>query len=87
MMQQVMLRASGPMESRVVESGSMPACGMRPAVGLKPASPHNAAGMRTDPPVSVPIATAAMPSATETAAPDDDPPGMRARSNGLPGVP
>ena len=61
----------------------------RRAVGLKPASPHNAAGMRTEPPVSEPIAATAMPSVTGTAAPDEEPPGMRpvARSQGLRGVP
>jgi len=36
--------------------------------------PHSAAGMRTEPPVSVPRANAAMPSATDMAAPEDDPP-------------
>jgi hypothetical protein len=58
-------------------------------VGLKPTKPFSAEGMRIDPPVSVPIAPAAMPSVTETAAPDDDPPGMRpaARSKAFFGVP
>ena len=37
--------------------------------------PQNAAGMRQDPPVSVPSATTAMPSATDTAAPLLLPPG------------
>ena len=62
---------------------------MRRAVGLKPVRPHNAAGMRTEPPVSVPRPIAAMPSDTDTAAPEDEPPGMRpvARSQGLFGVP
>ena len=43
--------------------------------------------MRHEPPVSVPIAISHMPSAAAIAAPDDEPPGMRARSAGLPGVP
>jgi hypothetical protein len=45
--------------------------------------------MRADPPVSEHTAAAAMPSVTETAAPEDDPPGIRpwTRSNGLRGVP
>jgi hypothetical protein len=45
--------------------------------------------MRTEPPVSVPIAATAIASATLTAAPDDEPPGIRpvARSYGLRGVP
>ncbi len=51
--------------------------------------PHNAAGMRQEPPVSLPIAMSAMPSATETAPPEVEPPGTRpvARSHGLDGVP
>ena len=51
----------------------MPAVGTRRAVGLNPAMPHRAAGMRTDPAVSVPSAAAAMPSLTETAAPELEP--------------
>jgi hypothetical protein len=45
--------------------------------------------MRIDPPVSVPIAAAAIPSVTEIAGPDDEPPGMRpvARSKAFFGVP
>src|SRR5579863_3888732 len=85
--QQAMLLANGPIESSVVDSGIAPSQGMRGLVGLKPAMPHSAAGMRTEPPVSLPIATTAAPSPTETAAPDDEPPGIRRRSYGLPGVP
>ena len=41
-----------------------------------------------EPPVSVPSATTAIPSATATAAPEEVPPGMRrARSQGASGVP
>ncbi len=48
--------------------------------------------MRIEPPVSDPSAATAMPSATDTAAPDDEPPGMRSTarssgSHGLRGVP
>ena len=59
------------------ESGNAPCVGTRCAVGLKPTMPHSAAGIRQEPPVSVPSAPSAMPSVTETAAPDDEPPGMR----------
>ena len=79
--------ASGPIESSEVESGTTPSIGTRRAVGLKPMMPHTAAGMRTEPPVSVPSAATAMRSATETAAPEEEPPGTRLRSAGLPGVP
>ena len=87
MAQQATLFANGPIESRVVDSGVAPAREIRFCVGLKPTMPHNAAGIRTEPPVSVPIATIAPPSATETAAPEEEPPGMQRRSAGLPGVP
>src|SRR5579872_714724 len=85
--QQETLTPIGPTESSVVESGVAPARGIRNCVGFKPARPQKAAGIRTDPPVSVPIATAAIPSATEIGAPDEEPPGIRLRSQGLPGVP
>jgi hypothetical protein len=62
---------------------------MRRAVGLNPTMPFRAAGIRTDPPVSVPMAAAAMSSVTEIAAPEDEPPGMRPtdRSKTFFGVP
>ena len=60
---------------------------MRCRLGLKPTMPQSAAGMRVEPPVSLPIAISHMPSATATAPPDDEPPGTRVRSAGLPGVP
>ena len=75
--QQATLRAIGPMESSEVDRGTTPSAGTRRAVGLKPVSPQSAAGMRMEPPVSVPMAASAMPSVTDTAAPEDDPPGMR----------
>ena len=78
--QHAALTPIGPIESNVVESGTAPSRCTRYCVGLNPTSPHSAAGMRTEPPVSVPIATAAMPSATETGAPAEEPPGMRLRS-------
>ena len=89
--QQRTLGASGPMESRLADSGSTPSMLTRRAVGLKPVSPHSAEGMRTEPPVSEPMAAMAMPSVTEMAAPEDEPPGMRppsaSRCQGLRGVP
>ena len=50
--------------------------GMRPNDGLKPTVPQKAAGMRTEPPPSVPCASAAMPSATAAALPPEDPPAL-----------
>ena len=87
--QQSTLRPSGPMESSECDSGVAPTLGTRAMVGLKPVMPQNAAGMRQDPPVSDPIVAAAIPSATLTAPPEVEPPGMRpaARSQGAAGVP
>lgn len=80
-------RASGPTVSMLGASGHTPASGIRPPVVFRPATPQQAAGMRTEPPVSDPKATSASPVATATADPLDDPPGTRRGSSGLTGVP
>ena len=49
--------------------------------------PQHAAGVRIEPPVSVPNATSASPVATATALPLDEPPGTRVGSSGFTGVP
>src|SRR5579884_2542759 len=54
-----------------------------PKVGFSPNTPENAAGMRIDPPASVPTASGQMPHNTATALPPLDPPGVRAKSHGL----
>src|SRR5215831_6351384 len=58
-------------------------------VVLSPTTPHHAAGSRTEPPVSVPIAQGARPAATATPEPLLEPPGVRATagSHGFHGVP
>ena len=87
--QSATLRVIAHTVSSVNDSGKAPASGVRRCVFLKPTSPHSAAGTRIEPPVSDPSPATARPSATETAAPDDEPPGMRATaaSQGLRGVP
>src|SRR5512146_1654287 len=55
----------------------------RPYVGLTPTTPQNAAGWRTEPPVSEPSAMRTMPAATAAAEPPDDPPGTRSGAIGL----
>ena len=45
--------------------------------------PQYAAGMRIEPPMSLPMSSKDIPVATATAAPDELPPGVRARSQGL----
>lgn len=57
--------------------------GTSPRPGLRPNSPQHAAGMRIDPPPSLAPATGTMPAATAAAAPPDEPPGVRLRSQGL----
>ena len=49
----------------------------RPIVVFRPVMPHQEAGSRTEPPVSVPIAHGARPAATATPEPLLDPPGVR----------
>src|SRR5512143_213639 len=55
----------------------------RPYVGFQPTRPHRAAGCRTEPPVSVPIASGTAREATEAAEPPEDPPGTRPGFHGL----
>ena len=52
----------------------------RAAVGLNPTTPQYAAGRITEPLVCVPIAAGTCPAATAAAEPDDEPPGVCARS-------
>ena len=60
---------------------------MSPKVGFRPTHPHSAAGMRTLPPVSLPVAAATSRAATAAADPPLDPPAIRDRSCGLCVVP
>src|SRR5919107_5928099 len=55
----------------------------RPYVGFTPTMPQNAAGCRTEPPVSEPRAIGTIPEATATAEPPDEPPGTRSGAIGF----
>ena len=79
----------GPGVSRVGLSGRTPWVLTRPTVVFRPVTPHQAAGSRTEPPVSVPMAQGTSRAATATPEPLLDPPGVRASaaSHGLCGVP
>src|SRR5699024_8298834 len=59
--------------ARAVGCGAVGTC---PRLGLSPTSPHIAAGMRSDPPPSLPCATGTIPAATAAADPPLDPPGL-----------
>ena len=50
---------------------------------MRPTSPQQAAGIRIEPPPSLPWAIGTMPAATAAAAPPDEPPGVRSVSQGL----
>src|SRR5262245_63784145 len=58
-----------------------------PQVGRRPTTPHHPAGERTEPPVSSPSVAEASAAAAATPDPEEDPPGSRARSQGLCGCP
>ena len=83
------MRAIGPGVSSVVLSGSTPWQLTRPMVVFRPVIPHHEDGIRTEPPVSVPMPHGAMPAATATPVPELEPPGARwvAGSHGFHGVP
>ncbi len=54
-----------------------------PRVGLRPTTPHIAAGILTEPRVSVPSAQIAVPEATAAAEPPEEPPAVRSASQGF----
>jgi hypothetical protein len=64
----------------VAEAGQT---GTRPNVALKPTSPQNDAGMRIEPPPSVPSAAGTIRAATPAAAPALDPPAVNCGFHGL----
>ena len=57
--------------------------GMAPKLGLNPTMPLNAAGLMIEPSVWVPSASGTSPAATAAAEPDEDPPGVCSRFQGL----
>ena len=56
-------------------AGRTPSSDTRPRVVFSPTTPQHAAGIRIEPPVSLPKATSASPAPTATAEPLDEPPG------------
>src|SRR5580658_3408844 len=77
------VRASGPSVDRPARSGLSGPDEIRPRLGLIPNSPHTLAGIRIEPPPSLPWAAGARPDATAAAAPPLDPPAERDRSHGV----
>src|SRR3954447_21791354 len=81
------LRAMGPpteVRSQALMVGQV---GPRPTLGRNPTTLLNDAGLRSDPPMSLPSARGTMPLASAAAAPPLDPPADRDRSYGFRVVP
>src|ERR1700730_8754767 len=76
------LLANGATQSRLDTVGCTPSRLIRPYEVFSPYTPQQAAGMRIEPPVSVPMVKSTGgapcgPAATAAAEPLDEPPGMR----------
>ena len=69
--------------SYVHETGITPRFGTRPVLGRIPVTPQSAAGIRTDPAVSVPSAPGTSPPATAAPLPPLEPPQIRSVSHGF----
>src|SRR5260370_17762665 len=80
-------RAKKPTWSSEGLKGCTPVRGIAPKLGLRPTTPLNAAGLITEPSVCVPNASGTIPAATAAADPDDDPPAVCLRFQGLPVAP
>ena len=61
--------------------------GTMPGDARRPTTPHMAAGMRNEPPTSVPVQSGNMSVANAAAEPPDEPPAFSAGLNGLPVAP
>lgn len=77
------VRPSGPCTDSVEKPSAAGKVGTRPGLGRSPTTPQNAAGLRSEPPMSEPSATATMPVASAAATPPLDPPALRVGSCGL----
>ena len=77
------VRASGPKWWMVSNCVGRKSSGIRPKLGLRPTTPDHDAGMRTEPPMSVPSARGTHPAATAAPEPPEEPPGERSVFHGL----
>src|SRR5688500_11012836 len=73
----------GPSTERVNQPRSTGQEGTRPGEGLSPTTLQKLAGLRSEPPMSLPSASGTMPQARATAAPPLLPPQVLVRSCGL----
>src|SRR3954464_11321087 len=77
------LRAIGPWTPRLRSIANFGECATRPMLGRNPTMPQNLAGLRSEPPMSEPCASHAVPVASATAAPPDEPAAERDVFQGL----
>jgi hypothetical protein len=77
------LRAIGPCWPRLRSIAAAIVCATRPMLGLNPTMPQKLAGLRKLPPMSEPWASHAVPVASATAAPPEEPAAERDVSQGL----
>src|SRR6185437_8776611 len=81
------VRAIGPVTDRLFQPRPRTSLATSPGVGRKPTMPQKEAGLRRLPPVSEPVQIGAMPVASATADPPDEPAQDFCGSNGLPVAP
>src|SRR6516164_6226672 len=67
------LRAIGPCNVRLRSILKAGLCATRPMLGRRPTTPQKLAGLRSEPPMSEPWASQAIPVASATAAPPEEP--------------
>src|SRR4051812_31395867 len=77
------VRAMGPTTFSVFHAALVGTRGTRPGEVRKPTTEQKLAGLRRDPPTSLPSARGSMPQASETAAPPLLPPQVFVRSHGF----
>ena len=77
------MRAMGPSTANGSQGADTGQCGTRPGVGRSPSTPLQAAGLRSEPPRSLPSAIGTMRQASATAPPPLDPPAERVVSQAL----
>src|ERR1700759_4189469 len=77
------LRAIGPFTPRLRSIFAAGVCATRPMLGRMPTMPQKLAGWRSEPPMSVPWASQAVPVASATAAPPEEPAAEREVAQGL----
>ncbi len=74
------MRAMGPPTEVSSQAFVVGQFGTRPALGRRPTTLLNDAGLRSEPPMSLPSASGTIPLARAAAAPPLDPPAERVRS-------